>query len=397
MQCIKKKIYISNTELIKEWDYSKNIGLDPTLLTHGSHKKVWWKCKNNHEYQSVICDVFIRNSSCPYCINNPLAVTHPHVAKEWDYSKNILTPNDVVAGSGKKYWFVCHKKHSWTSSLCDRVRRNGGCPYCSNKKVCKDNCLTVTHPNISKEWDYVKNKLTPNDVVAGSDKKYWWICNNGHSWEAILNNRTSGGCNCPYCSNKKLCNDNSLSIKFPNISKEWDYSKNKLLPIDVNAKSVKKYWFKCIKNHSWIASLRKRTVHNTGCPHCNESRGEKKIVEVLDKLDFNYERQFKFKNCKNKTSLPFDFKVNLNDKYFMIEYHGIQHYKLVTFGVKDFNKAKINFQEQKDRDKIKYNYCKDNNINILYIKYTDFNNIESIIKKFIYNMTYKDIYSYKLS
>jgi len=47
-----------------------------------------------------------------------------------------------------------------------------GCPYCANKKVCKDNCLQTTNPELAKEWHPTKNgKLTPSAVTAGSGKK----------------------------------------------------------------------------------------------------------------------------------------------------------------------------------------------------------------------------------
>ena len=41
---------------MQEWDWEKNnkLGLDPTKLTCGSHKKVWWKCKDGHEWKKEI-------------------------------------------------------------------------------------------------------------------------------------------------------------------------------------------------------------------------------------------------------------------------------------------------------------------------------------------------------
>ena len=41
---------IDNKELMKEWNQEKNILYNPADLTSGSSKKVWWKCKNGHEY-----------------------------------------------------------------------------------------------------------------------------------------------------------------------------------------------------------------------------------------------------------------------------------------------------------------------------------------------------------
>ena len=66
--------------------------------------------------------------------------------------------------------------------------------------------LLSTHPSIATQWDYNKNyPLRPENFSFGSGKKMWWICPNGHSYEATLNHRTNGN-GCPYCSGKKTLN-----------------------------------------------------------------------------------------------------------------------------------------------------------------------------------------------
>jgi integrase len=48
------------------------------------------------------------------------------------------------------------------------------------------------------QWHPTKNReLTPDDVLAESTRKYWWVCSNGHEWEA------KGGTECPICSENK--------------------------------------------------------------------------------------------------------------------------------------------------------------------------------------------------
>lgn len=55
-----------NPVLAAEWHPTKNGSLTPDMVTKGSKKKVWWKCKQGHEWQAVIAN---RNkgSGCPYC------------------------------------------------------------------------------------------------------------------------------------------------------------------------------------------------------------------------------------------------------------------------------------------------------------------------------------------
>jgi hypothetical protein len=69
-------------------------------------------------------------------------------------------------------------------------------------KVCRDNCLQPSSPNLAKEWNCEKNRyLTAKDVTAHSNKIVWWIIENGHEWETKIKHRQQGA-GCPYC--KKL-------------------------------------------------------------------------------------------------------------------------------------------------------------------------------------------------
>lgn len=61
---------IDNEELISEWDYDKNDDI-PSNYTPFSTKKVWWKCKKNHQH-SWEAAISCRNSGtgCPKCFNH---------------------------------------------------------------------------------------------------------------------------------------------------------------------------------------------------------------------------------------------------------------------------------------------------------------------------------------
>ena len=114
------------------------------------------------------------------------------------------------------------------------------------------------------------------------------------------------------------------------------------------------------------------------CPKCdlNKSMGEEKIKTWLDNNSIRYERQKRFKNCKNIKSLPFDFY--LPERNVLIEFDGIQHYEVVEhFGGKE------KFKIRKENDNIKNKFCTDNNIDLIRIKYSDINNIEKILTKLL--------------
>ena len=49
------------------------------------------------------------------------------------------------------------------------------------------------------EWDWKRNGiLAPDMITCGSSKSVWWICKEGHEWEAQVKNRNKGS-GCPYC------------------------------------------------------------------------------------------------------------------------------------------------------------------------------------------------------
>ena len=96
----------------------------------------------------------------------------------------------------------------------------------------------------------------------------------------------------------------------------------------------------------------------------------------MDNNSIRYERQKRFKNCKNIKSLPFDFY--LPERNVLIEFDGIQYYEVVEhFGGKE------KFKIRKENDNIKNKFCTDNNIDLIRIKYSDINNIEKILTKLL--------------
>ena len=117
----------------------------------------------------------------------PLLVTHPELAKEWNYDKNApLSPDKVSSGSHKKVWWSCPQGHDWEALISNRAKGNA-CPYCSGQWVIVGKTdLATVKPELAEEWNYDKNgSLKPTDVTVGSGKKVWWKCVSGHEWHIL--------------------------------------------------------------------------------------------------------------------------------------------------------------------------------------------------------------------
>ena len=305
---------IDNKELMKEWNQEKNILYNPAALTSGSSKKVWWKCKNGHEWEAVI-HTRVKGVGCPYCMGkkaiqgvNDFATLYPEMLKEWDYEENDklgIKPNKLLVGSIKKVYWICSKGHKYDRSIYDRLHGRGNCPYCGNRKVLQGyNDLATTNPELLKDWDYEENDklgIKPNEITNGGKEKVWWKCEKGHKWNSIIRSRITGS-GCPYCSNnlvKKGYND--IATTNPELLEEWDYEKNDKLgifPSNLSHGSTKLVWWKCKKGHEYQISVAQKTNRNVNCPICANQQLLKGYNDFATKhpellKEWNYEKNDK--------------------------------------------------------------------------------------------------------
>ena len=291
-------------ELMLEWDSEKNC-YDPGKLGLYSQKKVWWICPKGHSWRASVHHRAVRDQGCPYCSGqkmlpgfNDLAATMPGLAAEWNYERNKgLDPSDVMAGSDRKVWWRCSLGHEWEAYLYSRKSGNG-CPFCSGQKVLKGfNDLATAAPMVAADWDDERNRpLAPDLVTAGTSRRVWWICPNGHSWQASIASRALNNRGCPYCSGKRVLQGvNDLASQAPEVAAEWDPEKNNgILPETVTAHTHYKAWWRCIHGHSYPAEVADR-VYGTGCPYCS---GKKVMPGFNDLLttypdiaaEWNYEK-----------------------------------------------------------------------------------------------------------
>ena len=97
--------------------------------------------------------------------------------------------------------------------------------------------------------------------------------------------------------------------------------------------------------------------------HSNISKGNSKIIEILNNNNIQYETEKKFNSCKDKRELPFDFYIE--NKY-LIEYDGKQHFD---------KKSIFDYEYTHNHDLLKSKWCKENNIPLIRIPYTHYDNL----------------------
>ncbi len=127
------------------------------------------------------------------------------------------------------------------------------------------------YPHLVGEWDVEKNGgVDPNTVPHKRNKRAWWVCSEGHSYEALISDRTEGK-GCPFCAGQRpILGETDLATTHPNLVTSWS-PENTLKPHEVSAGSNKQVFWRCSRNHEWRASVNKR-VDGRGCPYCSGRR-----------------------------------------------------------------------------------------------------------------------------
>lgn len=263
-------------DILSEWDVQKNGDVEPHMIARTSRKRIWWLCPRGHSYEmsAVLRD---RGCGCPYCAGkrvlkgfNDFESQHADLMHEWDWEKNLISPDEITCYTHKKVFWKDGLGHSYRSTVANRVNGNG-CPYCAGRMVLKGfNDLAAKAPKLVDEWNYEKNgSLKPDEVTSGSNKSVWWKClQYHHEWRADVVNRVKGT-GCPYCSNRKVLKGfNDFESKHPDLVLEWNYDLNgKKRPEDYVYGSHKYVWWRCSYGHDYKASIMDRH-YGSGCPYC---------------------------------------------------------------------------------------------------------------------------------
>ena len=307
-------------------------------------------------------------------------INNKKLINEWNHSKNIgLDIEKITTGSHIRVWWVCPKGHEYEASVSNRTRGTG-CPYCSGHKLIKgENDFATLYPELVKEWNYEKNDIVPDELSPSSKKKRWWICSNGHEYEASVGSRTRGT-GCPYCSGRVAIRGyNDFRTAHPELMEEWDFKKNKNINPEELLPAVNlKVWWKCSKGHEWEASLNNRH-RGTGCPICSSetqsSYPEQIILYYLNKI-FKLENRYIFKNKEIDIFIPgLDVGIEYDGIYYHNSAEALAKEKIKDKILRENGIFLIRIKESKSDD-----YYDENNQIIYYKPKHDYKNLKDVLE-----------------
>ena len=187
----------THPELLSEWDFNKNYGIEPLEISQGSNKSIWWKCEHGHSWNASLVNRLQDNKRCNVCLS--LGFRFPSLLKEWNFEKNTdIDPMIIHAGSKTKVWWKCLLDHHWEGSIENRTGvKKSICPICARKnaaektrliKLSKSGNLEDKFPVVASKWNYDLNKdLTPKKISSNSHIPVWWTCGCGNIYKRTPN------------------------------------------------------------------------------------------------------------------------------------------------------------------------------------------------------------------
>lgn len=266
------------------------------------------------------------------------------------------------------------------------IDKSGYKYYCCLKHLFRGsmpNIVGTTNPysieNIKLWIDVNKKKYTLLSTSYTKAQDYLILkCNDcGVEFKRSWNNLKSGnGCRICRYNNQRILQmrpkkKDSLS-SYPEICLDWSIENERPYTDYSSGSGYKAHWKCHTCNYEWETTISHRIKDKSGCPKCANkmSKAEKYIYDYMTGINLSFFKEYTFNDCRDVNPLPFDFYVP--DLKLCIEYDGIQHFQPVRFSKNMTDKmAQDNFIKAQRHDKIKNDYCANNNLKLIRISYKD--------------------------
>ena len=354
-------------EFIKKAIVKHGDKYDYTRLQYlNSQTKVTIVCPEHGEFR-MTANAHTNGQGCPKCgrieaqknIRLDWSRVKERLDKEWG-NTFIYDESSYIAYT-EKIRVKC-QIHGWFETTPHQLDYGRGCSKCGYISMAEKNFVPFSET--LKEFTKVHGNRYQYDskTYKGASKKIKVICfKHGEFHQSVQFHK--GGGNCPKCMNEyigdkaRLDKEEFLERALLEHGDIYDYSKVNWIDMHTEIIVI------CSK-HGDFTQIPRDHFRGSGCTVCNASRGERKIKLLLDNFKINYSMQQRFTGLEYDGPLRCDFY--LTDKKIVIEYNGRQHYKAVKFfgGDKELKLTQA-------RDKVKKEWCINNDINFEVIKYDE--------------------------
>ena len=346
-----------------KYDYSKSDA--PTCKD-----KAIFICPIHGEFEQTWDNHINGRSGCPKC-----AKCHKYTNEEWieEVSKRYNNKYDYskthYSKAKDKVIVICHEKDEFGEEHGEFEIRAGnhmagvGCPKCAKK-----------YRPTTEEWIKRARKVHGEKYIYDKVKYINQNCNVEiicpiHGKFKQMAALHIQGCGCQKCNGGvKITKDEFIEKAQKIHGKKYDYTKFNY----VNAKT--EGIIICPVHGDFIQSPDAH-LRGQGCPKCKSSKLENILMRLFEKNNISYTYQYKI-GTDNKLSCDF----LLNNYNIVIECQGEQHFIPTSFDSdKSEEKCEETYEKVLEYDKLKYDMCINNGLDIIYFtipKYFNSNDID---------------------
>lgn len=178
--------------------------------------------------------------------------------------------------------------------------------------------------NLVEQFD---DSFPIDEVSAGSGKRVWWKCVEGHRWQAVVSQR-SRGFGCPTCFNESRGNKRHAAALTKNpLSQEL---RSQLVePGNYAAGSGDRVSWICESGHEWRATIKDRSAGH-GCPTCFKTKPS--LVEQ-ELADFVSSWGLDIIQSDRTVIAPKELDIYIPSKNMAIEFNGLYWHAEERVGV----------------------------------------------------------------
>lgn len=326
-------------------------------------KKILLKCSKGHIWE-VDFRSFKSGVNCAYC-NGHIKFTYDFVKQDIENRGYILLSKEYI-NNIQKLDLICPRGHSIKMSY-GSLRNGCDCNICSSQR-CGDK------QRFSYEYvkQYVEEKgfiLMSKEYKRAREKIDIKCCVCGYEFSPTFDNFKNKNTGCPSCLGTKKYEYDDVkdfinNFNFELLSNKYNNCREKLK-------------IKCPEGHIFKMNFDTFKNKRCRCPICNESKGERRISDYLDKNNIKYEIQKTYNDLLGLGNGHLSYDFYLPDYNLLIEYQGGFHDGSVTGSYQRY----YDLEKQQEHDKRKREYAEKNNYRLLEIWYWDFDRIEEILKE----------------
>lgn len=263
-------------------------------------------------------------------------------------NQKIMFKCPICNQSYEKKW--CH----WTA----QPKGKHNCPKCN--KLQQNENQTISYDELQQVYlNHGLQLISSYSEYFGNHSRLNCIDANGYKHYVNLISLRSNQFN----GSQRFSSKNPFAKE--NLQK---YCKDNNLNIEILDNKVKRHTFwtlRCSCGEIFEATTSQIIGGRVRCPKCvaKQSQYELAVENWLKEHNISYEKEYRFNDCFYQRTLPFDFYIAWKNKIILIEVDGSQHYYPSIY------RKKEDFLEQQKRDKIKTDYCVQNNYTLLRIPY----------------------------